>query len=63
MSKLLLYHQAVGEAFGIKVSLRISQQPERCLEPPDIRDLMMEGLRGQRQDGKKKGEEEEGPEK
>lgn len=29
MSKLLLYNQAVGEAFGIKVSLRISQQQER----------------------------------
>lgn len=30
MSKLLLYNQAVGEAFGIKVSLRISQQQERA---------------------------------
>lgn len=29
MSKLLLYNQAVGEAFGIKISLRISQQQER----------------------------------
>lgn len=60
MSKLLLYNQAVGEAFGIKVSLRISQQPECCLEPRDITDLMMEGWTEQRLDRRKAGEKEKG---
>lgn len=62
MSKLLLYNQAVGEAFGIKVSLRISQQLERCLEPRDITDLRMEGLTEQRQDRSKVGEKDKGAE-